>query len=204
LLNTSSFDAPAIADGSIALSERSSKEHPWIVIWSVASLYWLFMTATDVMVNWDYAGTELNGHYFPSSGTRMLSYLLECGISACLYQLAFHRKWPSTLAARVLAILYQIVLALVFCVVAAMAMAVAMGTVEGRWWLLQDELAIPQHFEWSSWAWVFGSDCAQVSARGTAHGKTVRCIWQRTTWHALGAAAAPFSVQLDARHHRTG
>jgi hypothetical protein len=155
LLSTNSLDAPAIADGSVALSERSSKEHPWIVIWSVASLYWLFMTATDVMVNWDYAGTELNGHYFPSSGTRMLSYLLECGISACLYQLAFHRSWPSTLAARVLAILYQIVLALTFCIVAAVAMAIAMGTVEGRWWLLQDELAIPQHFDWNSWAWVF-------------------------------------------------
>jgi hypothetical protein len=155
LLNTNSFDAPAIADGSTAFPEPSSKEHLWIVIWTVASLYWLFMTATDVMVNWDFAGTELNGHYIPSSGTRMLSYLLECGISACVYQLAFHRSWPSTLAARVLAIFYQIVLALMFCVVAAIAMAIAMGTVEGRWWLLQNELAITQNFEWRSWLWVF-------------------------------------------------
>jgi sensor histidine kinase YesM len=155
LLNANPLDAPAIADGSPAFSEPSSKERLWMVIWSVTSLYWLFMTVTDVMVNWDFAGTELNGHYIPSSGTRMLSYLLECGISACMYQLAFHRRWPSTLAARVIAILYQIVLAIIFCVVAAVAMAIAMGTVEGRWWLLQNELAIAQNFEWSSWVWVF-------------------------------------------------
>jgi hypothetical protein len=155
LLNPNLLNAPAIGDGSIAFSEPSSKERLWPVVWSVASLYWLFMIGTDVMVNWDFAGTELNGHYIPTSATRVLSYILECGISACLYLLAFYRPWPSTYAARVRAILVQLVLAFVFCVVAAVAMAIAMGTVEGRWWLLQDELAAPRHFQWSSWEWVF-------------------------------------------------